>query len=170
MLTVMAGLPGSGKSAIAGEIARARHCSLLSVDPIEAALWRAGVERSQPTGLAAYVVAEDLAREQLLVGNDVLIDAVNDVPEARRQWTSLASELTTPLAFIEVFCSDPRVHRRRLMTRRRGIQGFPEPTWEAVVARREHFLGWDDARLRLDSVRPLHENVADAIAFLDAQR
>ncbi|MDL5486951.1 AAA family ATPase [Microbacterium wangruii] len=52
MLIVMAGLPGVGKSTIAAELASGRRCALLSVDPIEAAMWRAGVERTQPTGLA----------------------------------------------------------------------------------------------------------------------
>lgn len=168
MLIVMAGLPASGKSTIAGELAKALRCALLSVDPIEAAMWRAGVERSQPTGLAAYVVAEDLAREQLRVGNDVLVDAVNDVEEARHQWKSLATDLETPLAFIEVFCSDPATHRQRLYKRRRGITGFPEPTWESVVARKEHFQRWNDTRLRLDSMRPLQENIADAIVLIDS--
>lgn len=170
MLIVMAGLPGMGKSTIAAELASGRRCALLSVDPIEAAMWRAGVERTQPTGLAAYVVAEELAREQLLVGNDVLVDAVNDVDEARGQWKALASSLSTPLAFIEVFCSDPATHRRRLQDRRRGIAGFPEPTWESVLARREHLQRWSDMRLRLDSLRPLHETAADAIAFVDGVR
>lgn len=170
MLIVMAGLPGSGKSTIAGELAKAVRCALLSVDPIEAALWRAGVERSQPTGLAAYVVAEVLAREQLLVGNDVLIDAVNDVEEARRQWKSLAADLMTPLTFIEVFSSDPATHQQRLHQRRRGIAGFPEPTWESVLAREQHFQRWSDARLRLDSMRPLQENVAEAVALIDSVR
>ncbi|MEY9853224.1 putative kinase [Leifsonia sp. EB41] len=167
MLIVMAGLPGSGKSTLAAELAKALRCALLSVDPIEAAIWRAGVERTQPTGLAAYVVAEDLAREQLRVGNDVLIDAVNDVEEARGQWKSLAADLVTPLAFIEVFCSDPATHQHRLQKRRRGIAGFPEPTWESVVSRQESFQRWGDTRLRLDSMRALDENTADAIAFTD---
>lgn len=170
MLIVMGGLPGSGKSTIAGELAKALRCALLSVDPIEAAMWRAGVEQTQPTGLAAYVVAEDLAKEQLLVGNDVLVDAVNDAEEARGQWKSLAADLMTPLALVEVFCSDPATHRQRLQERRREIAGFPEPPWESVIARQEHFQRWGDARLRLDSMRPLHENVADAIVFTDSVR
>jgi hypothetical protein len=36
----------------------------LSVDPVEAAIWRAGVALDQPTGLAAYQVVEVLAAEQ----------------------------------------------------------------------------------------------------------
>lgn len=170
MLIAMAGLPGSGKSAVAGEVARTLGCALLSVDPIEGAMWRAGITRDQPTGLAAFVVAEDLAREQLLIGNDVIIDAVNDVDAARGQWVSLAAELGHPLAFIEVFCSDVDEHRRRLEGRRRGIVGFAEPTWESVIERRVGFETWTGARLRVDSMRPLAEGVAEVLDYIESIR
>jgi predicted kinase len=170
MLIVMAGLPGSGKSTLARELARSLPCALLSVDPIEAALWRAGIDRAQPTGLAAYVVAEDLAREQLRAGGEVLVDAVNDADAARDQWRSLAAEMGSELVFIEVFCSDTAIHEHRLAQRRRDIPGFPEPTWESVLARRANFESWDEPRLRLDSVRPLADNVAEALDRLKSVR
>lgn len=170
MLIAMAGLPGSGKSTLAGGIARALGCALLSVDPIEAAMWRAGVARDQPTGLAAYVIAEDLAREQMILGHDVVIDAVNDVEAARGQWTALASELGEPLAFVEVFCSDETEHRRRLTERRRGIVGFPEPTWDSVVERRVAFAEWAGARLRVDSMQTQEENVAAVFAHITSAK
>lgn len=162
----MAGLPGAGKSAVAGEIARVLGCALLSVDPIEAAMWRAGVERDQPTGVAAYVIAEDLAREQLLAGNDAIIDAVNDVEPAREQWRSLAARLGEPLVFVEVFCSDEQTHRHRLASRQRGIEGFPEPTWESVMERRSGFVAWDDHRIRVDSMTPLDDITAAVLEHL----
>ncbi|WP_404442500.1 AAA family ATPase [Microbacterium marinum] len=170
MLIAMAGLPGSGKSTLAGEIARALGCSLLSVDPIEAAMWRAGVARDQLTGLAAYVIAEDLARAQMLLGHDVVIDAVNDADAARGQWEALAAELGEPLAFVEVFCSDETEHRRRLTERRRDIVGFPEPTWDSVVARRAAFAEWTGARLRLDSMFSQAENVAAVLAHVASRK
>lgn len=170
MLIAMAGLPGSGKSTVAGEVARELGCALLSVDPIEAALWRSGIARDQPTGLAAYVVAENLARGQMLLGNDAIIDAVNDVEAARNQWVSLAVELSQPLAFIEVFCSDDEVHRQRLAGRRREILGYPEPTWESVIPRRASFRNWNDARLRVDSMQPLNETTASVLNYIETFR
>jgi predicted kinase len=166
MLIAMAGLPGAGKSALSGELARVLGCALLSVDPVEAAMWRAGVSREQPTGLAAYVVVEDLAREQLVVGNDVIVDAVNDVEPARQQWRSLADRLDVPLAFVEVLCSDEREHERRLAARRRDIPGFPEPSWASVRARRASFDGWEEARLRVDSLQPRAVNLAVTLEYL----
>jgi predicted kinase len=52
VLIVIAGLPGSGKSTMAGDLGRALNCAVLGVDQAEAAMWRAGSAcRRQPTTL-----------------------------------------------------------------------------------------------------------------------
>jgi predicted kinase len=170
MLIVMSGLPGAGKSALSVELARDLGCALLSVDPVEAAMWQAGISQDQPTGLAAYVVVEALAREQLSVGNDVIVDAVNDVEPARLQWRQLADGQDVPLAFVEVHCSDEQEHRRRLAARRRDIPGFPEPSWASVSARRASFEDWEEARLRVDSMRPRAANLRATLEYLARRR
>jgi len=115
-------------------------------------------------------MAEDLAREQLLIGSDVVIDAVNDIEAARQQWRSLAAGLGQPLVFVEVYCSDEDEHRRRLAERRRDIVGFPEPTWDSVVARRSGFRDWHEERVRVDTMRPLDELVYEVLATLLVRR
>jgi predicted kinase len=149
MLIVMAGLPGAGKSTVAERLGRTLPAPVVSVDPIEAAMWRAGVARDQPTGLAA-----------------VIIDAVNAVEPARRQWRSLAERRGVPVAFIEVVCSDPRVHRQRLEHRSRDVEGFDEPSWQAVQQRQTEFEPWTEYRLVLDSIADLDSNLAEALEFL----
>ncbi len=86
------------KAAMNKEAQRAVHCiekdlvSLLTfyrfdrellVDPIESAILQSGLTRSVATGLADYLVAETLVREQLTLGLSVVVDAVNPVQEAR---------------------------------------------------------------------------------------
>jgi predicted kinase len=166
MLIVMAGLPGAGKSAVAEDVGRTRRAPVLSVDPIEAAMWRAGVAGEQPTGLAAYVVAEVLAEAQLALGLDVIVDAVNDAERARQQWRDLAQRSGAVLRFVEVRCSDEDVHRRRLAQRERGLEGFQEPDWPSVLARCAGFRAWDEERLSLDSMHPRAHNARLAMAYL----
>ena len=72
MLIVMAGLPGAGKSTIAREVAQILGWTLVSVDPIETAMWRAGIDREQPTGLAAYAVAGLMLRRCVRDANPVV--------------------------------------------------------------------------------------------------
>lgn len=170
MLIAMAGLPGSGKSTVAEGLGRRLPAPVLSVDPVEAALWRAGVDRAQPTGLAAYVAVEAMAADVLALGQTVVVDAVNDVAEAREQWRGLAERKGVPLAWIEVVCSDPGLHRSRLEGRRRNLPGFPEPGWDSLPARQEGLASWTDERLVLDSVRDLETNVEAATAHLRTVR
>jgi predicted kinase len=168
VLIVMAGLPGAGKSAVAEDLARSLGCAVLSVDPVEAAMWRSGIAKDQPTGLAAYVVVEVLAADQLAVGHDVIVDAVNAVEPARDQWRRLAERAGSLLRFIEVRCSDEREHRRRLEVRERGIEGFPELSWESVQSRRAGLSDWRETRLVLDSMRPQDDNLRVALDYLAA--
>ncbi|MEU3412235.1 AAA family ATPase [Streptomyces sp. NPDC006658] len=167
MLIVMAGLPAAGKSSIAEDLARTLPAAVVSVDPVEAAMWRAGVDRGQPTGLAAYFVAEAVADGVLALGQNVIIDAVNAVEAARQQWRALADRRQVPVAFIEVVCSDAQVHRRRLERRSRSIVGFEEPTWEAVQQRRAEYEPWTEHRLVLDAVADLASNVMKARDYLE---
>jgi predicted kinase len=141
---------------------------VISVDPIEAAMWRASIERSQPTGLAAYIVAESMAAEVLALGQVVIVDAVNAVAPAREQWCELASRMAVPLRVLEVVCSNEQLHRQRLEERRRDIEGFHEPSWEDVQRRKVEYLPWSEDRLVLDTAADLEDNVAAALRYLDS--
>lgn len=165
MLIAMSGLPGAGKSLIADALATWLPGFVLSVDPIEAALWAAGVSHSEPTGLAAYVVAEVVGQEALTRGQTVIIDAVNAVDEARQQWRSLAARAGVPLRILEVSCSDLALHRRRVESRHRDIPGMNEVSWDQVEAQRAAFQEWTEERLVLDAAADLEANIARAVDY-----
>lgn len=153
-LIVLAGLPGSGKSFVADGLAPRLGAAVFSVDPIEAAILRAGIPQSFATGLAAYEVAVALAAHQLRLGLPALGDAVNGLEVARAMWRRAAAEAGAPLVFVRVTCSDPALHRHRLEVRRRGLDGFPEPTWDDVQARR--IEPWTDPVVDVDTAHPVH--------------
>ena len=145
---------------------------VVSVDPIESAILRAGIAREQPTGLAAYLVARMQAATLLESGRSVIVDAVNAVNPAREQWVTLAATLGEPLRFIEVICSDPQVHRERIESRERSLPHL-ELTWHAVEQSLEGYAEWSGpsaaiARITLDSIEPLGVNVERALAFLES--
>ncbi|MBR1270239.1 ATP-binding protein [Bradyrhizobium sp. AUGA SZCCT0222] len=165
-LIVLAGLPGSGKSTLAEGLSRHFSLPLLSVDPIEAAMWRGGLSRDQ-TGIATYEVAQALAAEQLRLNHSVLIDAVNPVKAPRAAWRKLAAKYRADLKIIECICVDQAIHRRRIDARIRNIDGMAEIEWARVEQRRAEYEAWTDARLTLDtSAEPPERLLAEATRYL----
>jgi predicted kinase len=164
MLVVVSGLPGSGKSWLADGIARALRIPVLSVDPIEAAVLRAGIPQSFETGLAAYLVAEACADAFLAAGLDAVIDAVSSVEPARDLWRHLAARHDTELRVI--VCSlDPPEAAGRLRGRTRGL-ALPEPGEAELQARAAEWTPWPEPHLVLDSLQPAEANLDRALAWL----
>ena len=171
LLVVTAGLPAAGKSTIAEVVGNRLGLTLLSVDPIEAAILSAGIDSEQPTGLAAYLVAEAMAEGVLANGRGVVIDAVNAVEPARDQWVKLAERQGAMLRFLEVVCSDPEIHRERLAARA-GRHAVADTAF-AVEQSLDEWEPWTgDAaavpRVTLDSIRPLGVNIEQALEFLSS--
>lgn len=172
MLIVMAGLPGAGKSTLGQVLGSRLDIRVVSVDPIESAILRAGIDAGQPTGLAAYLVAEMHAEGALESGRSVIVDAVNGVDPAREQWVNLAARQQEQLRFIEVVCSDTDLHRKRIEARERLLPHL-ELTWHAVEQSLDEYAEWSGpsaaiARITLDSVEPLGVNVDRALAFIES--
>ena len=145
---VVSGLPGSGKSTIAEDIANQLRLPIFSVDPIESSIIKSGIKRSFETGLAAYLVAEALADEQLDLGLSVIIDAVNPVQEARDMWQNLSHKHNAKLIIIECVL-DRDLHKQRIESRVRNIHGIAEVTWSDVEDRRNEYLAWREERFNL---------------------
>ncbi|SER93023.1 Predicted kinase [Propionibacterium cyclohexanicum] len=152
MLIAMAGLPGTGKSHLAEQLADRIHAVLLSVDPIESAMARAGLWHNEATGMAAYYAAQEMAHANLSLGRDVIVDAANYLLRGRQIWTELADQQHTDLVFLLTVCSDPGEHRRRVAERYRALPGIPEVTWDDVVKRNLETQMWgSEPRLAVDT-------------------
>lgn len=171
MLIVMAGLPGTGKSTVAEAVGAQLALPVVSVDPIESAILSAGIDADQPTGLAAYLVAETIADSVLAGRGGIIVDAVNAVEPARDQWIRLAARRGVPIRFVEVLCSDPEVHRARLEARGRQLAHIAEPTWHAVEQSLDEWEAWGGEsgaipRITLDTVQPVPVLVDQVVAFV----
>jgi predicted kinase len=149
-LIVLSGLPGSGKTVLAEGLSRALSVPIFSVDPIEAAMWRAGLDKAE-TGLAAYEVARVLADEHLRLRHSVIVDAVNAVEAPRSAWRKLAAKHRIRLKVIECVVSDETMHRQRIEARVRSIAATHELTWANLLQRRAEYEAWTDPRLVLDT-------------------
>lgn len=144
LLVVFSGLPGTGKTTMAQRLSRDRRACYLRVDAAETALVRAGF----PVEANGYAVVHELAVSNLLLGHEVVVDAVNPVPAAREGWRHAANRGCADLILIETVLLDEVEHRRRVEGRRRDIPGHVVPTWQEVQD--GEWVPWDADR---DGVR-----------------
>lgn len=64
-----------------------------------------------------------MADEQLSLGLDVIVDCVNPLALTRDSWVSTAQGARAAIVEVEVVCSDPVEHRRRVETRVSDVEG-----------------------------------------------
>lgn len=172
MLIVLGGLPGSGKTTIAREIAALLPCAYLRIDAIEQALRSAGAPggisdgtsdgtSTREIGPAGYIVAYALAGSNLSLGQAVLADCVNPLPVTREAWRAVAARASSPIVEVEVVCSDAAEHRRRVEQRHVDIPGLVPPTWESV--QRHDYEPWSTPRIVIDTAAMSAREAAQAI-------
>jgi predicted kinase len=148
MLIVLGGLPGTGKTTIAREIAALVPCVYLRIDTIEQAL-RSTDALAGEVGPAGYVVAYELARSNLSLGLTVVADCVNPLPVTREAWQAVAADASSRIVEVEIVCSDIPEHRRRVEQRSIDVPGLVPLTWAAVQQR--DYEPWTTQRLVIDT-------------------
>lgn len=157
MLIVFAGLPGSGKTTVAREVASRLAAVYLRIDAIEQALVSAKVLAGD-VGPAGYEVAHELARTNLSLGLTVVADCVNPWPVTRDAWRAVAAGTSSRVLEVEIVCSDAAEHRRRVERREADIPGHVLPDWASVS--RHDYRPWTTDRLVIDTAST---SVADAV-------
>ena len=149
MLIVFGGLPGTGKTTIARRLAARWSATYLRIDAIEQAIRTAGIIAGD-IGPAGYLVANALAASNLTNGLTVVADCVNPVHDSRQGWRATAARARAKIVEIEILCSDPAEHRRRVETRESDIDGLVPPTWQDVLGR--DYEPWEASHVVIDTV------------------
>ncbi|WP_430420144.1 AAA family ATPase [Phenylobacterium sp.] len=161
LLVVFAGLPGTGKSTIARELARQLRAVWLRIDTIETAI----ADEATPITDEGYRAACALAVDNLRLGLDVVGDSVNPWMETRDAWRDAARRAAAEFVEIEIICSDAAEHRRRVESRAPDVPGLTPPTWEEVAAR--DYRPWTRERLVIDTAgRDADSCVAEILSSL----
>ena len=159
MLIAFSGLPATGKSTLARALAQALDATILRIDAIEQAIRAAG----ENVGTAGYLVGYALAESNLGIGRTVVADSVNPLRVTRQAWRQAAERAGRALVDVEVVCSDPAEHRRRVEERVTDIEGLVLPRWHDVVQRQ--YEPWASPVTVIDTAVL---NVAEGVATIRA--
>src|SRR5262245_38477787 len=143
MLVIFGGLPGTGKSTQARRLAEQLSAVYLRIDTIERAITDG--EEAVAVYDQGYRVAYALAEDNLRLGHTVVGDSVNPLQITRDAWRRVAKRAAVRAMEIEVICSDPREHRRRIETRTVDIP----VAWDEVVTR--NYEPWSGTHISIDT-------------------
>lgn len=158
MLIIFGGLPATGKTTLARELARQIGATYVRIDSIEQAMRDTGAV-PQPVNDVGYRVGYAVAEENLRLGRTVVADSVNPLTLTREAWREVARRARVGAFEIEVKCSDLNEHRRRVETRASDMAGLRLPTWEEVISR--EYQPWDHEHFILDtSARTIEKSVS----------
>ncbi len=128
-LFIFSGLPGTGKSAIAKELAKVLRATYLRIDTVEQAIRDLCDFKVEGEG---YRLSHKVASDNLKLGNSVIADSCNPISLTRKEWNEVAINAGANFVNIEIICSNKSEHRYRVETRSPDVPKLKLPTWEQV--------------------------------------
>ncbi len=160
-LVQMAGMPGSGKSALARVLGRRTGAVVIDKDVLKSAAIAAGVDEAQ-AGAVAYEAM--FAQAGHLLGQDwsVVLDSPSFWKTIPGKGAAIAAGRHVPYYFIECFCPDQDELARRLRDRPRLASN---PGEEVLDSDHQTFTP-PGPYLRVDTTQPLERCLEIALDYL----
>jgi predicted kinase len=170
---VVTGLPGTGKSTVAGWTADHLGAPVLAHDWAMSALrpypsLQDALDRMDPPGhgRVGWSILGALAQSQLRRGGSVILDGVARAPEIEH-CRKVARAEHAQLAVVLTECADTAVHRSRIEGRRRSIPNWYELEWAQVERSRAGWVPPRPVEVSLETGDPMEQSKQRLIEFLD---
>jgi predicted kinase len=164
-LLQMAGMPGSGKTAIAQAVGHCTGAVVIDKDLIMAGAMNAGVPGAT-AGAAAYEVGFELAASFLRAGHSVILDSPANFVAIRERGSGLASDVG--VAYFVIECAVSRHLSEERLKAREPVHALHPSSLHGIDTgfERAGTAPLSEPHLQLDSSRPIEINVARALEYI----
>jgi predicted kinase len=165
-LILFSGLPGTGKSTLAGKLARELRMPLLCIDRVigsvpanaDVAFWDSKV-----------AILLGLMSHQLELGLSVIVDSVF-MNKDRYHAREIARRHDARFLPVHVYISDEAVWQERVTKRYNEMNDPAVASWERIQHQRQHFREWaPGTALFIDSLDLLDRNYETVLKFVTDQ-
>lgn len=164
-ITIVCGLPGTGKTTFAKALSDAIGAVHLNTDRIRHAMGRQG-QYSDTLKTTIYESLLRRTREALYEGKHVVIDGTFYKQKFRKAYIRLAKDLVVPLHWIEIVAAEETVRERVSHSR-----PYTEADFSVYQKVKAEFEPLTDPRLVLDSdILSIDEMVFTAKKYMTAHR
>ena len=146
-LYLVCGIPVSGKSSIAGEIAAAEKAVILSYEQIRQEIYGSGAKRERGQDKEVFRLMQALFEEALKAGRTIVIDSVNGLPFTRRRYAIGARK--RDYRTICIFCHKHCAYAVTANMMREGYRYYADDIkreFDRFVPP-EHNEGWNEIRI-----------------------
>jgi predicted kinase len=170
-LVVFAGAPGVGKSTLARAVARELSAAYLDKDTIKDAALALAREMKLDNvapfaGALSYTLLIPLARDNLTLGTDVVIDS----PAGYRSFQDAVEELVRAVRvsfkLIECITTDEALLRERIERRGPDLPDHRVRDWDAYQQARERMERLSGPRLVVDTAESVPTNLKKILSAL----
>ena len=164
-LYIFSGLPGVGKTTLARLLSKNTKSVYLRIDTIEQGIRDLCSFKVEGEG---YRLTYRIARDNLLLGNNVISDSTNPIELTRDEWEQVAIESGANFINIEVLCSDKREHKHRVESRKSDIPNLHLPTWKKVQSR--EFQQWKKDCIAIDTAeKTIEQSLSELLEKINKQ-
>lgn len=157
-ILLFVGLPCAGKTTIAQAVASLLKLPILCKDTIQSSCIDSSIS-FRASSVLAYDLLVRMTKDQLSVGNSVIVDSFCSRPTHRQSIIDVAHEMEAQLRMFECRCDSDEILNQRLIERVKTAPAWRVSNWKDYQTVLTKYVPYTEPRLVIDSTKPLDVSI-----------